>query len=248
MWSFWRKCVTMRVGFEVPPSAEEAVSSYWPSYEDVELSAPPVWCLPGHSHAPALMIMDWTSEPITKLHVVLYKNGYGHVSFHSSGNLTKTLLSSPHPLPLFCLRKGEASPVCQSALAYQVAVGLGTAFPIEARQDIPAGEKGSKGRQQSKRYPLFLLLGDLHEDQTIQLWHMCRGPSSILCMLSGWSFTFCEALWAQVSWFCRFSYIVSLISLAPSPHPFFHRNPQALPNVWLWVSASVSSSCWVKPL
>jgi hypothetical protein len=33
--------------------------------------------------------------------------------------------------------------------------------------------------------------------------------------------------------------------LAP---PFFHRDPQSPPNVWLGVSASVAIRCWIKSL
>jgi hypothetical protein len=43
--------------------------------------------------------------------------------------------------------------------------------------------------------------------------------------------------------------VVSLTPLAPSILlPLFHRLPQTPHNVWLWVSASVSFSFWVKPL
>jgi hypothetical protein len=36
--------------------------------------------LPGHCHAPTLVIMDWTSEPVSqpRLNVVLYKSCLGH--------------------------------------------------------------------------------------------------------------------------------------------------------------------------
>ena len=43
--------------------------------------------------------------------------------------------------------------------------------------------------------------------------------------------------------------MVSLTSLGASIcHPPFPKIRQAPPNVWLWVSASLSISCWVKPL
>jgi hypothetical protein len=39
--------------------------------------------------------------------------------------------------------------------------------------------------------------------------------------------------------------VLSLNHLAP---PFFHRDPQSPPNVWLGVSASVAIRCWIKSL
>jgi hypothetical protein len=90
-------------------------------------------------------------------------------------------LSSSTP---FLLRKGSwGSHGYQSSLVYQIAVELGTSSPTEARQGNPAKGKGSKGRQQSQRQPLLLLLV-LHEDQAVQLLHMFRGPRSTPCMLS----------------------------------------------------------------
>jgi hypothetical protein len=46
-----------------------------PSDEDVEFSAPPSPCLPGCCHVPTLMIMAWTSEPVSQpqLNVVLIR-------------------------------------------------------------------------------------------------------------------------------------------------------------------------------
>ena len=56
-------------------AAWKSVFHWQPSDEDVELSAPPVPCLSGCFHSPALMIMDWTSEPINQpqLNVVLVR-------------------------------------------------------------------------------------------------------------------------------------------------------------------------------
>ena len=67
--------------------AHEPVFSCLPSEQDLELSAPPVSCLPGHCHVPALMIMDSTSEPVSQpqISVVLVM-----VSVHNSKTLTKT--------------------------------------------------------------------------------------------------------------------------------------------------------------
>lgn len=67
-----------------------------------------------------------------------------------------------------------------------MAVGLGTS-PIVARQGSTVRGMGSKDRQQSQRQPLLLLLVVPHEDLHAQLLHMCKGPKSIPCVLSGGS-------------------------------------------------------------
>lgn len=66
--------------------------------------------------------------------------------------------SPPPPFPHTRLRKREASHGYQPALAYQVTVGLGTSFPVVARQGSQVRWKGSKGRYQSQRQPLLQLL------------------------------------------------------------------------------------------
>jgi len=82
VWPCWRKSVTLGMGLEtlLPPARGCSVCSWLPSGEDVELSAPPAPGLPGCSHVPALMIMDWTSDPVSQpqLNVVLYKTYIGH--------------------------------------------------------------------------------------------------------------------------------------------------------------------------
>jgi NADH:ubiquinone oxidoreductase subunit E len=64
----------MDVGFNtLILAARKPVFHYQPSDEDVELSALPAPCLPGCCHAPTLMIMDGTSEPVSQhqLNIVL---------------------------------------------------------------------------------------------------------------------------------------------------------------------------------
>jgi hypothetical protein len=81
------------VGFKILLlAAWRLVLCYQPSDEDVELSAPPVPCLPGCCHVPALMIRDRTSEPVTRpqLNVVLIRVALVMVSVHSSKTLTNT--------------------------------------------------------------------------------------------------------------------------------------------------------------
>jgi hypothetical protein len=59
MCPYWNRCVTVGVGFKtLILAAWELVFFQQPSDEDVELSIPPVPCLPGCCHALALMIMD----------------------------------------------------------------------------------------------------------------------------------------------------------------------------------------------
>jgi hypothetical protein len=57
-----------------------------------QLSALPAPCLPGYCHAPTLMIMDRTSEPVSQpqLNVVFMRFALVMVSVHSSKTLTKT--------------------------------------------------------------------------------------------------------------------------------------------------------------
>lgn len=50
---------------------------------------------------------------------------------------------------------------------------------IEYRQGILVRGKVSKGRQQSKRQPLLLMLEVPHENEAVDLLHMCGGPGSI---------------------------------------------------------------------
>lgn len=88
-----------------------------------------------------------------------------------------------HSLFLLLVRKGEASHGYQAALEYQVKVRQGTSFLIKARRGNPVGRKGAKGRQSSQRWPLLQLLLVPQEDKAAQLLHMCKGPSSVPCML-----------------------------------------------------------------
>jgi hypothetical protein len=62
------------------------------AFKYVELSALPAPCLSGCFHVPALMIMDWTSEPVSQpqLNVILIRLALVMVSVHRSKTLTKT--------------------------------------------------------------------------------------------------------------------------------------------------------------
>ena len=68
------------------------VSSSLPSEQGVELSAPPAPWLSGCCHALILMIMDWTSNPVSQhqLNAVLIRVAMVMVSVYSSKTLTKT--------------------------------------------------------------------------------------------------------------------------------------------------------------
>lgn len=67
---------------------------------------------------------------------------------------------------------------------------------------------------------------------------MCRGTRLVSYM---------QGLWAQVNWFCQFSYGVLNPSGSPNPSFLFHRIPRSPPYIWLLVSASFPISCWMKP-
>jgi hypothetical protein len=76
-------------------AAWEPLFSWQPSNEDIELSASPVPRLPGCYHVLSLMIMDWTSEPVSQpqFNVVLIRVALLMVSAHSCKTLTKTPIS-----------------------------------------------------------------------------------------------------------------------------------------------------------
>ena len=60
--------------WDPPPSCLKIAFSWVPLDQDVECSVPsPAPCLPGCCHAPAMMIIDWSSEPVSQpqLHIVL---------------------------------------------------------------------------------------------------------------------------------------------------------------------------------
>jgi hypothetical protein len=67
-------------------------------------------------------------------------------------------------------------------------------------------------------------------------------------MLFGWWFCLCETPWVQFSWHHRSSCGVLDPSSSLSPIPHSSTRLQALPGVWLWVTASISIPCLMKPL
>jgi hypothetical protein len=98
VWLCWSRCGLCRVGVSLWVWASRP-SSYRPDSQssssnliDVELSPPPVPCLPRCYLVPALIIMDWTSEPVSQsqLNVVLSRAVLVLVSVHSSKTLTRT--------------------------------------------------------------------------------------------------------------------------------------------------------------
>jgi hypothetical protein len=75
---------------------------------------------------------------------------------------------------------------------------------------------------------------------------MCRGPRSAPCMLSGWQFSLCEPLWAQVSWSdLSGSYNPSFLSPTEFPRYYLMFSCESLhlfPSVARW---SLSNElCW----
>lgn len=98
----------------------------------------------------------------------------------------------------------------------------------------------SKGGQQSQREVLLPLLGVPCEDKTEQLILICKGPRSIPCMLSdgnSGSVSPCRSLLVDSLHFP----IVSLTPLAPSLPAFFHKIPQASPNLFYLFTSYLNS-------
>ena len=127
-------------------------------------------------------------------------------------------LTSHPSTPPHLLRKGEAYHGCQPSLAYQIAVELGPSSAIEARQGSPVRQRPQRQATESETTPAAAL-GVPHKDWAAQLLHVCTGFRSVLCMLSGWQFSLCGPLMAQVSWFWRFS--CGVLDLSGSFNPSF---------------------------
>ena len=91
-WHYWRKCATVRMGFETLFLAAFKTNFCLPSKQYIEVSASPVPCLARCCHAPALMIMYCTSEGISQPHlnIVSYKSCLFMVSLHSNEILRHT--------------------------------------------------------------------------------------------------------------------------------------------------------------
>jgi hypothetical protein len=101
VWPCWGMYVTVGMGFKtLVLAAWKPVFSCLPSEQDIEISAPSEPCLHGHYHAPALMIMDWTSEPVSQvqLNAILLRVALVIVFVHSSKTLTKTILMTAYLL------------------------------------------------------------------------------------------------------------------------------------------------------
>jgi hypothetical protein len=152
-------------------------------------------------------------------------------------------------IPSLSPQRRESPPEYHLILRHRVPAGLSSSSPTEAQPGSPAREMESSGRPESQRQPPLQLLGNLHEDQATYLLQVCKGPRSSLCMLFGWCFSLCEHPHGP-----RLVDSVGLLSCPWSlqvtqSHPLlFHKTSQAPPDVWLWVSASVSIRCWMKPL
>lgn len=105
----------------------------------------------------------------------------------------------------------------------------------ETRQDSPDRRKGSKGRHQNQRQPIHHFLWYPHEDKAAHL-QICRVSRSSSCILPGWLVsTHYPRLLDS-----KFSLGVFYFSCSPK---LFHKTPQTLTIVWLWVSASVFICC-----
>lgn len=165
-------------------------------------------------------------------------------------------LFSVPPLQIFPPTGPSSSPQRMGALlgyhltlGHPVLVGLGASSSTEAQPGCSVRGRGSKGRKQRQKQPLLHLLGVSHEDQAAHLLQMCRGSlgPAPACYPPppGWWPRLCEPTWSQVSWLCGFSCGVLTPLLLAHFYPLlFHKAP---PDVWLWVFASASIHCWMKP-
>jgi len=93
VWPCWSRCVTVGMGFKTLLLAVwNRVFHYQPSDKDVDPSVLPALCLPGCCHALALVITDWTSEPVSQpqLNIVLIRLPLVMVTVHSCKTVTKT--------------------------------------------------------------------------------------------------------------------------------------------------------------
>lgn len=87
------------------------------------------------------------------------------------------------------------------------------------RQAGQASRKEGRQARDSGHY-MLLLLGNLNEDQTAQLLHMCREPRKGSHFLLGCWFILCEFPRVQISWHCWSScgVLVLFRSINPSPN------------------------------
>lgn len=144
----------------------------------------------------------------------------------------------------FSWEKGKPLFVYRPTLGPLGPARLSTFSPTEAQSGSPGRGRESNVRQQS--HPLQLLQNQ-HEDEAVYLIKMYSVfRSSRACCLVG-SF-FCELPWTQITSVGPF-----MVSLTPfgSLNSIYHTLlwvSWALPDVWMWVCASVSMWCWMKPL
>lgn len=108
-----------------------------------------------------------------------------------------------HLSPLSPQKRGSL-PRISTALAYQIAVGLGASSFTEVNKAAQLGARDPKAGYVLRDSPCSWLRIP-HEHPAPYLLHTCINPTSIPCMLSGWQFSLYDLSEAQGSWFCRFS-------------------------------------------
>jgi hypothetical protein len=114
-------------------------------------------------------------------------------------------------------------------------------------QAVQVEGRGSNGREQRHRQSSVYLLGNPHGDQSTHLLQMYRGSKYSSYIFPHWWPRPCEAQSSRLVDSVNLL-VVSFTSLACSL--LFQTLPQdyALPDIWLWDSASDSICCWMKPL
>lgn len=118
----------------------------------------------------------------------LYPNNSPPPSSSSSPTLTS-------PFPYFCplpfSEKGSLHWVSAHP-GRSVTEELGISSATKAQPGSPGREKGIQQQRSETKTAMLCLLGDPHEDQTVRLLQIYRGPRSSSSVLPGWCSSLCE--------------------------------------------------------
>lgn len=166
------------------------------------------------------------------------------------------LFRVPHPLlssapNLFLLHvysvKGRP-PMDISKTWHQVRVRLSISPCIRIEQSNPVWGIGYPKLATESETASAPTVKSPTRNQATQLKHICRGPRLIPCSFPSCWLSLWELLWAYISWFCGFSYGILDPSDSYSPFSFSSAGFPELCIMFDCRSASVSISCWMKPL
>jgi hypothetical protein len=108
----------------------------------------------------------------------------------------------------------------------------------------PIQEKRSQEQTKESETPSLSLLGVHQDPQAKQPQHVSRGP----CIQTHASSVVTASVCVNSFESCLVDSVGHVLLVFWAPLPSSLVLPQALPNVWLWVSGSVPIRCWRKPL